>query len=99
MHLYFVRLDFVGLDVHKQVIAYCVKTAGGDIVMEGKIPATRSALDQWVGTLPGPWHGGLEATMFSRFSGTCGRMLDARTLADLLRANLFPACFVMPAEL
>ena len=54
MHLYFVRLDFVGLDVHKQVIAYCVKTAGGDIVMEGKIPATRSALDQWVGTLPGP---------------------------------------------
>src|SRR5579864_6732569 len=25
--------------------------------------------------------------------------LDARTLADLLRANLFPACFVMPAEL
>jgi transposase len=25
--------------------------------------------------------------------------LDARTLADLLRANLFPACYVMPAEL
>jgi transposase len=25
--------------------------------------------------------------------------LDARTLADLLRANLFPACFVIPPEL
>jgi hypothetical protein len=53
MHLY-----FVGLDVHKQVIAYCVKTASGEIVMEGKIPATRAALDAWVKTLPGPWAGG-----------------------------------------
>jgi transposase len=119
MHLY-----FVGLDVHKQVIAYCVKTAGGEIVSEGKIPATRMALDQWVQTLPGPWHGGLEATMFSHWifrhlqphaarleMGHPARMkaisagkkksdtLDARTLADLLRANLFPACYVMPAEL
>jgi hypothetical protein len=39
---------FVGLDVHKQVIAYCVKTPGGDIVSEGKIPATRTSLEQWV---------------------------------------------------
>jgi transposase len=115
---------FVGLDVHKQVIAYCVKTAGGDIISEGKIPATRNALDQWVTTLPGSWHGGLEATMFSHWifrhlkphaarleMGHPARMkaisagkkksdkLDARTLADLLRANLFPACYVMPAEL
>jgi len=115
---------FVGLDVHKRVIAYCVKTAGGEIVTEGKIPATRDALDQWVKTLPGPWHGGLEATMFSHWifrhlephaarleMGHPARMkaisggkkksdkLDARTLADLLRANLFPACYVMPAEL
>src|ERR1700686_1595587 len=36
---------FVGLNVHKQVIAYCVKTADGEIVSEGKIPATRNALD------------------------------------------------------
>jgi transposase len=115
---------FVGLDVHKQLIAYCVKTAGGEIVSEGKIPATKKALDQWRETLPGPWHGGLEATMFSHWiyrhlkphaarleMGHPARMkaisagkkksdkLDARTLADLLRANLFPACFVMPAEL
>ena len=45
---------FVGLDVHKQVIAYCVKTPDGEIVREGKIAATRSALDQRVATLPGP---------------------------------------------
>ena len=119
MHLY-----FVGLDVHKQVIAYCVKTAGGEMVMEGKIPATRMALDQWVKTLPGAWSGGMEATMFSHWiyrhlkphaaqlqMGHPARMkaisagkkksdkLDARTLADLLRANLFPACYVIPPEL
>jgi hypothetical protein len=28
---------FVGLDVHKQVIAYCVKTPDGTIVREGTI--------------------------------------------------------------
>jgi len=106
------------------VIAYCVKTAEGEIVTEGKIPATRKALDEWVQTIPGPWHGGMEATMFSHWiyrhlkphaaqleMGHPARMkaicagkkksdkLDARTLADLLRANLFPACFVMPPEL
>jgi transposase len=115
---------FVGLDVHKQVIAYCVKTASGEIVREGKVQATRGALDEWVKTLPGPWRGGLEATMFSHWiyrylkphaeellMGHPARMkaitagkkksdkLDARTIADLLRVNLFPACFVTPAEL
>src|SRR5689334_23026885 len=113
---------FVGLDVHKQVIAYCVKKGDGEIVSEGKIPATRTSLDQWVKTLPGPWSGGLEATLFSHWifrhlqphaaqlqMGHPARMkaisagkkksdkLDARMLADLLRANLWPACYVMPA--
>ena len=119
MHLY-----FVGLDVHKQVIAYCVKTMAGEIVAEGKIAATRAALDEWVKTLPGPWHGGMEATMFSHWiyhhlkphaarlqMGHAARMkaisagkkkndkIDARTIADLLRCNLFPECFVISPEL
>ena len=62
MHVY-----FVGLDVHKQVIAFCIKTAAGEIVREAKIEATRKALDEWVVTVPGPWHGGMEATMFSHW--------------------------------
>jgi transposase len=119
MHLY-----FVGLDVHKQVIAYCVKTAPGDIVAEGKIAATRAALNEWVRTLPGPWYGGMEATMFSHWiyhhlkphamrleMGHAAAMkaisagkkksdkIDARTIADLLRCNLFPSCFVISPEL
>ena len=115
---------FVGLDVHKQVIAYCVKTQAREIVTEGKMAATRAALDEWVKTLPGPWHGGMEATMFSHWiyhhlkphaqcleMGHSARMkaisagkkksdkIDARTIADLLRCNLFPRCFVIAPEL
>lgn len=115
---------FVGLDVHKQVIAYCVKKADGTMVSEGNIQATRTALDVWLKTLPGPWHGGMEATIFSHWiyrhlqphaarleMGHAARMkaisagkkksdkMDARTIADLLRANLFPACFVIGPEL
>lgn len=115
---------FVGLDVHKQVIAYCIKTAAGEIVREGTIKARREELSAWVKTIPGPWRGGLEATMFShwiyrflypyagrlemgqpaRLKAICAGKkksdkLDARTLADLLRCDLFPAAYVLPAEL
>ncbi len=58
---------FVGLDVHKQVIAYCIKAAGGTIINEGSIKALRFDIDEWVRSIPGPWRGGLEATMFSHW--------------------------------
>ena len=58
---------FVGLDVHKQVIAYCIKAADGTIINEGSIKACRFDIDQWVRSIPGPWRGGLEATMFSHW--------------------------------
>ena len=119
MHLY-----FVGLDVHKQVIAFCVKTADGRIVREGKVAARRGALEEWVSSLEKPSVAGMETTMFSHWiyqhlkqlavdvrMGHAGRMkaicagknksdkLDARTIADLLRANLFPDCYVIDPEL
>lgn len=119
MHLY-----FVGLDVHKQTIAFCVKTADGRIVREGSVAARRAALDEWIKTLPKPCLAGLETTMFSHWiyqhlkqlgvdvrMGHAARMkaicagknksdkLDARTIADLLRANLFPECYVIEPEL
>ena len=49
---------FVGLDVHKQVIAFCIKTADGSIVAEGKVKSTRAELDAWLKTVPEPWLGG-----------------------------------------
>ena len=56
---------YIGLDVHKQKISYCVKDVGGKIYAEGWIPATRFDLDRWMKTLPQPWNAALEATMFS----------------------------------
>jgi transposase len=118
------RSYFVGLDVHKQLIAFCVMDSEGSIFKEGKLPATRSALDEWVKTLPQPWNGAMEATLFSHWihehlsrhaaslkMGNPARMkaitagkkksdrMDARTIANLLRANLLPECFVIDPEL
>lgn len=115
---------FVGLDVHKQVIAYCVKTADGKIVDEGKFKSTRAELDIWLKRMPVSWVGGMESTMFSHWiyyhlqdRGANIRMghaasmkaisagkkksdkLDARTIADLLRCDMFPTCWVISPEL
>jgi len=56
---------YVGLDVHKQTISYCVKEVSGEIVDQGRVDATRTALTGWAEALPGPWNGALEATLFS----------------------------------
>lgn len=114
---------YVGLDVHRKMIAYCVKTAAGEIVREGEIPAQREALKTWAQSLGNDWVCGLEATIcghwiynFLRTYAKSIRMaqpaklkalqagkkksdeLDARMLADLLRCNLFPDCYVIPPE-
>jgi len=114
---------YVGLDVHRKSISYCVKQADGTIVREGKVEATRESLAEWAKTLPVPWCCGLEATICSHWVYECLKpfasriqmanpsrlkaissakhkndCLDARTLADLLRCNLFPDCYVPPAE-
>jgi transposase len=115
---------FVGLDVHKQVIAFCIKRADGEIVKEGTIRSTRQQLSDWVKTLPDDSITGMEATLFSHWiyyhlkslgvdvlMGHAARMkaitaakkksdkIDARTIADLLRCNMFPTCFVISPEL
>jgi transposase len=56
---------YIGLDVHKQKISYCIKDSGGKIYAEGWIPATRHDLDCWMKNLPQPWSAAMEATMFS----------------------------------
>lgn len=114
---------YVGLDVHRKSISFCVKRADGTVVREGKILATREVLTEWARTFDAPWCCGLEATICSHWIyqqlkayATQVQManpaklkaisaakrkndtLDARTLADLLRCNLFPACYVPPVE-
>ena len=56
---------YIGLDVHKKTISYCVKDASGQIYRDGKISATRQELDIWVKTLPQPWTVAMEATIFT----------------------------------
>ena len=55
----------IGLDIHKKVIAYCIKTKDGHLVGQGAIGADRASLIEWVNGLPGPWVGAMEATIFT----------------------------------
>jgi hypothetical protein len=56
---------YIGLDVHKKTISYCVKDAGGQVHREGTIGATRNELDWWLKTLPQPRMMAMEATIFT----------------------------------
>ena len=110
---------YIGFDVHKKSVSYCVKTADGRIVEEGKLRATHEALRQWASQRQEPWHGAMEATLFSGWiydtlkpygeqlemahpakmkAISAGKKksdtIDARTIADLVRCNLLPACYV-----
>ena len=117
-------IHYIGLDVHKKTISYCIKTADGRIVQEGKLQALRSTLRSWAEGLREPWCGAMEATLFSAWiydtlnpyaqrlvmghpakmkAITSGKKksdtIDARTIADLLRCDLLPTCYVLPPEM
>lgn len=117
-------LYYIGLDIHKKVIAYCIKTIDGRLVEEGMIEASRRALDDWVNGLSGPWIGAMEATIFTgwiydhldqyavELKVAHPEMLkaitaakkkndraDAERIADLLRVNLLPECYMLPTEI
>lgn len=115
---------YIGLDVHKKSIACCIKSVTGKVIRQRVISANRKALRQWLAELPGPWHGAMEATLFTgwiydflkphavELKVAHPEMLkaitaakkkndraDAEKLADLLRVNLLPECFMMSEEL
>ena len=80
-------MHYIGLDVHKQSVSYCVKTAAGELVEEGRLEATREALETWAEAQP-PWRGAMEATLFSGwiYDEFAGGGLDAITDALLVTA-------------
>jgi transposase len=115
---------YIGFDVHKKSVSYCVKAADGAVVEEGKVRATHEALRQWARKRREPWRGAMEATVFSGWiydtlqpfavelqvghpammkaigaSKKKTDRLDARKIADLVRCNLLPACYVAPPEI
>jgi len=59
------RLYYIGLDIHKKTISYCVKQVDGKIMQQGKLAADRKTLLKWMEGLPGPWLGAMEATLFT----------------------------------
>src|ERR1700686_4676687 len=56
---------YIGLDVHKKTISYCVKDASGQVHRQGMIGAARRELDLWIQTLPQPRIMAMEATIFT----------------------------------
>src|ERR1035437_4454387 len=56
---------YIGLDVHKKTISFCVKNAAGRVHQEGKIGSSRRELDDWIRTLPQPRTMAMEATIFT----------------------------------
>jgi len=57
--------DYIGFDVHKKTISYCVKKMDGTLHEEGVIEATRPELRSWVERRPRQWVGAMEATLFT----------------------------------
>ena len=60
-----VTTHYVGLDIHKKTISFCVRQADGTILQEGTLVANCQALDDWLPRVPQPWVAGMEATMFT----------------------------------
>ena len=56
---------YIGFDVHKKTVSYCVKAGDGTILDEGKITAKRTILREWAAKRALPWQGAMEATLFS----------------------------------
>jgi len=56
---------YIGLDLHKKTISYCVKESAGCVHREGRMGSTRRELDGWLGTLPQPRTIAMEATIFT----------------------------------
>ena len=116
-------MHYIGLDIHKKTISFCLKLADGTKVSEGKIVANRASLDRWMAGLSQPWMAAMEATMFTswiydhlkahgevKVANPCmlkaiaaskrkNDQIDAAKIADLLRANLLPECYMAPTAI
>jgi transposase len=58
-------VDYIGFDVHKRSISFCVKDEAGRILQEGEVAATRLGWGEWAHQRRRPWRGGMEATLFT----------------------------------
>ena len=115
---------YLGLDIHKKTISYCIKRQDGKILDRGKIAADRESLKAFAEKAPKPWIGAMEATIFTGWiydflgpyamelkvahpqmltaiaaSKKKNDQVDAEKIADLLRCNLLPECYMAPEDM
>ena len=79
-------MHYVGLDIHKKIIAFCIKTASGRIIKRGTISATRQAVNKWLENLPQPWMAAMEATLFT------ATVIRVKCFLDSMSHFLQPCC-------
>jgi transposase len=116
--------DYIGFDIHKKTISYCIKEIDGTIREEGVIEASRPGLRDWVAQRPRNWVGAMEATLFTGWiydelkpqaaalkvahpamlkaiaaSKKKNDRVDAEKIADLLRCDLLPECYMAPTHI
>lgn len=117
-------LYYIGLDVHKKTIVYCVKDESGRVIARGTIAANRATLGTWAESVDHPWIGAMEATLFTGWiydflkpyavelkvahpamlkaisaSKKKNDRDDAERIADLLRCDLLPECYMASREI
>lgn len=117
-------IHYIGFDVHKKSVSYCVKMVEGKVVEEGKLRAERECLREWAGKRQVAWRGAMEATLFSGWiydtlkpyaqqldmahpammrAIVAGKKkddrIDARKIADMVRCEWLPVCYVAPREI
>jgi len=61
------KMYYIGMDIHKKNVNYCVKILDGTIVRQGSIRRTRAELTAFASRIRRPWKGVLEATLFTGF--------------------------------
>lgn len=118
------RMYYIGLDVHKKTIAYCVKNGEGLVIERGTVEANHTRLGEWAASFKHPWIGAMEATLFTGWiydhlkpyavelkvahpamlkaitaSKKKNDREDAERIADLLRCDLLPECYMAPQEI
>ncbi len=59
------RVYYIGMDLHKKKMVYCIKAVDGSVVKAGSVASKRPDLIKWAEGIDREWIGGMEATMFT----------------------------------
>ncbi len=87
-------MNYVGLDVHKRTISFCVRSPDGTILQEGCMTALGEELDKLLAEVPAPCVVGLESTLFTEWvydhltaKGISVKVAHSAMLKAILREN------------